>query len=152
MHSLASVTLASVVRCRPRLESPSRESKLGIPTNSSDLLRELKDDCLVDGSRASRCGVLMLCDSGDCGILGFDRSARDRGEADLARVPLESTELEGGDLASDTARRFRVCESLVGCSLLETVWVRNLAQSSGGSSISKQSEDRINDAVRIVQV
>ena len=101
-----------------RRERPGLQCILGVASDRSNLLRELKHDGLVRRGRVVGRGVLVLGDRLDFRVhRGLGTELR-RG-ADGARITLERTEDQGADHTVDVASGLRVREGLVSNGLLQ---------------------------------
>lgn len=131
-------------------EGTGKKSLIRIGSNSCELLSESKNDVLVNGSSTGGSRILMLLDS--CN-LRVDRSlaAENTGQSNFSSVSLQSGVQQSIGLASNIASCLCVGESLIGCSLMETVQVGNLSSTGSSGCVTEKTEDGVLDIIRVVE-
>ena len=134
-----------------RGKGATEKGKVGVGTDSSKLLGQLKGDGLVQGAGISGGSILVL---GEGGNLGIDSlvGAKNALDTDTASVPLNGLEQESSSHATNVLGLLGVGESLIGSLLLETVEVGDLTSTLGGGSVTQKTEDGVLDSLGVVQV
>ncbi|CRK10554.1 hypothetical protein BN1708_009945, partial [Verticillium longisporum] len=128
-----------------------RVDGLRIAADEGQLLGQSQGDGLVACEGARSGGILVLGEGADFRVDGLvGTSGTDA--ANGAGVALEGLVDEGSGHAADISHLFGVGEGLVSSLLLEACQVGDLAGTFGSGSVTEEAEDRIRNALGVVEV
>jgi hypothetical protein len=92
----------------------------------------------------------VLLDGSNFRVDGLEARAGGGRASHSARVALQCAENQGADLSVNITGRFGVRKCLVGSGLLQTVCIGEFPKTSSGGSISKKTENCVDDAIWVV--